>query len=215
MNKKFIVSYSGGKDSTLALYRMMKSGNTPKGLLITLKDDGDESWFHSIPSDKLLHASNSMDIPLIKVKCKGDDYEKAFEDGLKIAKGFGADSCIFGDIDIAEHRKWCTERCEAVGLEAIFPLWQEDRELLTNEFIESGFKAILKKVNLDYLSEEYLGKVLDKELVQKIKATGADPCGENGEYHTFVYDGPIYHYPIKFDKEAIETNNNYGHLVIG
>lgn len=214
MRKKFIMSYSSGKDSTLALYRMIKAGHKPMGLLITMSNEEGRSWFHGVPEVILKDVSESLDIPLVTVKCKGDEYKEAFEDALAKAKENGAESCAFGDIDLDEHRLWCTERCNAVGLEAIFPLWQEDREELTYEFIDSGFKTIIKKVKLEVLNEDFLGKVLTKELVQKIKETGADPCGENGEYHTFVYDGPIYKFKVNYKENGTKLNEHYGYLDI-
>ncbi|MDD5879382.1 MAG: ATP-binding protein, partial [Clostridiales bacterium] len=127
---------------------------------------------------------------------------------LKEAKKMGATSVVYGDIDIEQHKKWGIDRAEHAGLDYEFPLWQEDREKLVHEVIDSGFKAVIKKVNLDYMSEDFLGKTLTKELIEKIKSEGIDPCGENGEYHTFVVDGPIFDYKIdiKYDKSKIEEN---------
>ena len=99
-------------------------------------------------------------------------------------------------------------------MNAEFPLWQEDREKLVYEFIDNGYKATIKKVNLDNLGEHFLGKVLTKELIQDIKATGSDACGENGEYHTFVSDGPLFKNPIEFKIDKITLDKNYGHLDI-
>lgn len=214
MSKKFIMSYSSGKDSTLALYRMIKEGHTPMGLLITMNNEEGRSWFHGVPECILKDVSKSLEIPLIVVKCKGEDYKEAFENALFHAKENGAEACVFGDIDLEEHRTWCTERCNEVGLEAIFPLWQEGREKLTYEFIDSGFKTIIKKVKLEFLNEDFLGEVLTKELVEKIKETGADLCGENGEYHTFVYDGPIYKFKVDFQPNGKTVNEHYGYLDI-
>lgn len=214
MSKKFIMSYSCGKDSTLALHRMIKRGDTPLGLLVTVDKSAGRSWFHGIPENLLNQVSKSLDIPLIKVESNGTNYKETFEEALKNAKKNGAEACVFGDIDLEEHRTWCTDRCNEAGLEAIFPLWQEDREKLTYEFIESGFKAMVKVVRLECLGEEFLGELLTKELVQKIKATGSDPCGENGEYHTFVYDGILFKEEIAFNKGENVISNGYGFVDI-
>ncbi|MGL4403941.1 MAG: diphthine--ammonia ligase [Fusobacteriaceae bacterium] len=197
--KKFIVSYSCGKDSTLALYRMIKAGFEPSGLLVTMNSKEGKSWFHGISADLLQRYSDALGIPLIPIYIKeGEDYGNCFQKALSEAKNIGIDTCVFGDIDIEDHRKWCTERCEAVGIGAHFPLWQENRESLVHEFIDSGFQAMIKVVNLDWLPLKFLEKTLTKEVVDSIKNYGADPCGENGEYHTFVYDGPIFKKPIPF-----------------
>ena len=133
----------------------------------------------------------------------GEEYKTAFEKTLRKWKEQGADACVFGDIDLEAHRAWCTERCEAVGMEAIFPLWLEDREELTYEFIDNGFKTVIKNVRLKDMGSGFLGEVLTKEVVERIKATGSDACGENGEYHTFVFDGPLFRNKIQFETGKI------------
>lgn len=215
MSKKFIMSYSCGKDSTLALHRMIEEGNTPVALLITVDKKLNRSWFHGVPENLLKDVSKSLNIPLILVKCEGEEYEAKFEEALLLAKNdLGAEGCVFGDIDLEDHRKWCSDRCDEVGIEAIFPLWNEGREELTHEFIDRGFKTVIKNVKLEFLGPDFLGKVLTKEVVSDIKATGADPCGENGEYHTFVYDGPLFKFPIKFSTKGNITNETHGFLDI-
>lgn len=210
----FIMSYSCGKDSTLALHRMIRDGNKALGLLVTVDKEENRSFFHGVPEHMLNKVSESLGIDLFLVKCEGDDYEKKFEDTLIKAKNMGIEACVFGDIDIEHHRKWCTDRCESVGIKAIFPLWQEDREKLTYEFIDTGYKALIKNVKLSCLNEEFLGKVLDRDIVSKIKATGSDPCGENGEYHTVVYDGPLFNKEISFNIQGNVITDAYGYLDI-
>ena len=211
--KKFIMSYSCGKDSTLALYRMIKSGNKPEALLITVDKKVARSWFHGVPHKLLKEVSESLNIPLLLVESKGDNYTETYEEALIVAKEkYNIDSCVFGDIDLEPHRKWCTDRCDKAKIEAIFPLWQENRESLVYEFINLGFKTVIKNVKLECLGQEFLGKDLTKDIVLKIKETGSDPCGENGEYHTFVYDGPIFKNPIKFKTNGIINNGTHGFL---
>lgn len=214
MDNKFIMSFSGGKDSTLALYRMIKKGYEPIALLTTVKKDADKSWTHGLSNKLLQQVSESLNIPLLRVECDVCEYEKEFEKILGTAKEMGARICVFGDIDIQEHKDWDVNRCKNVGLKAEFPLWQENRESLVYEFIDSGFTTIIKTVNLKYLSKDLLGKKLTKDIVEKIKETGSDPCGENGEYHTFVIDGPLFKSDIKFENKGIVIENNYGHLDI-
>ncbi|GIM32613.1 Dph6-related ATP pyrophosphatase [Paraclostridium bifermentans] len=214
MKNKFVMSFSGGKDSTLALYRMIKKGYEPVALLTTVKKDADKSWTHGINRRLLKQVSESLDIPLLEVECDVCEYEKEFEKSLTKAKELGASICVFGDIDIEEHKNWDVERCENSGIEASFPLWQEDRESLVYEFIESGFTTIIKTVNLDYLNESLLGKKLTKNVVLEIKNAGADACGENGEYHTFVIDGPLFKEKVSFENKGIVIERNYGHLNI-
>ena len=213
-NKKFVISFSGGKDSVLALHRMVKKGYTPVALLTTVKKNEDESWTHGINHDFLKKVSESLGIDLITVECDVNEYENEFERKLLVAKKKGASMCVYGDIDIEHHKQWGVDRCNAVGMVAEFPLWQESRENLVHEFIDSGFKATIKKVNLNNLGKDFLGKVLTRELIQEIKETGSDACGENGEYHTFVSDGPLFKNPINFKQSKVTLDENYGHLHI-
>jgi uncharacterized protein (TIGR00290 family) len=215
MNKeKVVVSFSGGKDSTLSLYRMIKDGYKVIGLLVTF-DNQNDSCFHRIPKDILKEVSKELEIPLIEVDCSdGKIYEEEFERALKSAKDKGAEICVFGDIDIEAHKKWCLDRCNEAGIKGNFPLWQDDRESLTNEFLDYGFKAVIKKINLKALGEEFLGKELTKDVVNEVKNLGCDPSGENGEYHTLVFDGPIFRQGVKFNKASKEIVGDFGYLTI-
>ncbi|XZK55891.1 diphthine--ammonia ligase [Clostridium perfringens] len=216
MKKKFVVSYSCGKDSTLSLYRMIKAGHTPVALLVTVDKKVLRSWFHGIPDKLLKDVSKSLDIPLVLVASNGkENYGETFVEALKkIKEEMGAEACVFGDIDLMAHRTWCEDKCEKAGLEAIFPLWEEDREALTYEFIDNGFKTVIKNVKLSILGEEFLGEVLTKDVVERLKAAGSDACGENGEYHTFVFDGPLFKERINFETGDNILTETHGFLDI-
>jgi len=215
MNKeKVVISFSGGKDSILSLYRMIKNGYEVIELLVTF-DNQNDSCFHKIPKDILEKVSKELEIPLTVIDCSGDkNYEEEFEKALRTSKDKGAEVCVFGDIDIEAHKKWCLDRCNAAEIKGVFPLWQENRESLTNEFIDYGFRAVIKKVKLNALGTEFLGKELTKEVVNEIKNLGCDPSGENGEYHTLVFDGPIFKHGIKFNKVNKEIVEDFGYLTI-
>ena len=212
--RKFVASYSGGKDSILAIYRAIKLGMKPVSLIITFNIDLERSWFHGIPSDLLDEVSASLDIPIKLIKTFGKDYAVNFEEELKAQRENGAEVCVFGDIDLEEHLQWCTARCDAVGIEAFFPLWQEDRKTLVDEFIENGFTANIIVVDTNRLSEKHLGMTLSPETVSSIVAEGADACGENGEYHTFVSNGPLFKTPIPFCYGKLLKNDQYAILPI-
>ena len=212
--RKFVASYSGGKDSILAIYRAIKLGMKPVSLIITYNIDMGRSWFHGIPKDLLDEVSASLNIPIKLIKTSGKGYTANFEKELKIQKKNGAEVCVFGDIDIEGHLRWCTTRCHAAGIEAFFPLWQEERRAIVDEFIESGFTANITIVDTDRLSEKYLGMTLLPKTVSSIVAEGADACGENGEYHTFVSNGPLFRTPVPFCYGKLVRNKQYAILPI-
>ena len=208
MTKKFIASYSGGKDSILAIYKSILQGMTPLALITTYNTDKKRSHFHGIPKPVLDSVAESIGVPVWFIETSGEEYAKSFEKKLRTAKRQGAQSCVFGDIDLEGHLKWCTERCENAGIEPLFPLYGCSRESVVYEFIESGFTAHFTNIDTTRISEDLLGKQLTKETLLEIKAQGADICGENGEYHTFVSNGPIFKnlVPFKFGKKIIDNN---------
>lgn len=190
---EILASFSGGKDSILSLDRVMDKGYIPVGLVITTNCDGN-SWFHDVRVDVLEAISDSLKIPIFFCPCRsGNDYTTDYEKALKqIIALTGAKGFVFGDIDIENHRAWCESLAKNLKVEPIFPLWQENRELLVREFINKGYKTVIKKVNKKYLTSSYLGRTLDKEMLEEFKMLGIDLAGENGEYHTLVYDGPKF-----------------------
>ena len=196
--KKFVASYSGGKDSVLAIYKAISSGLLPLELITTYNTDADRSWFHGITEEIIQKVSNSLEIPVKLIKTSGAQYEENFEKTLADAKNRGAEACVFGDIDIEEHLEWCTKRCEKAGLMPYFPLWKQERKKLVYEFLESGFSAVITIVDTSRMPKDFLGQILSQKVADSIERSGADICGENGEYHTFVFDGPIFGNKIDF-----------------
>ncbi len=181
---------------------------TPISLITTYNIDKNRSWFHGIPENVLNSVSKSLNISVHIIRTKGEEYEKNFEKALFSAKDNGAEVCVFGDIDIEDHLKWCSERCKNAGLRAYFPLWKEKREKVVYEFIEKGFKANITVIDTNRLSEKYIGKILTKEIALEIKKEGADICGENGEYHTFVSEGPLFKEKVEFSfSNKIKSEN--------
>ncbi len=212
--KKFIASYSGGKDSTLAIYRAINMGMIPVELVTTYNTDEKYSWFHKIPEELLNRVSKEMQIPISLIETTGEKYEENFEAHLKKACELGAEVCVFGDIDLEEHLEWCTNRCKAAGLEALFPLWKEERKKLVYEFIDAGFKTVIITVDTDRMPEKFVGKILTREIADGIEKSGADICGENGEYHTFAFDGPLFKSSVQFSTGEKIHNKNYSMLLI-
>ena len=206
---KFVCSYSGGKDSTLALYRAIQAGHEPVALLVTCDKENERSWFHNIPYALMKDAAQALKIPLLRVETEGERYAGDFEQALIECGKMGAGMCVFGDIDIQEHYDWCDARCKNAGMESFFPLWQQLRQEVVAAFLEAGFQALITVVNTDSMDESYVGQTLCKALVSKMAAEGVDVCGEMGEYHTFVYDGPLFSRPVPFVMEPPEKKNKH------
>ena len=198
MGKKFVASYSGGKDSVLAVYRAIRQGMIPLALITTFNAEQNLTWFHGIPETVLENAAKAIGLPIWLIKTNSDKYAEDFEAALRSASEQGAQACVFGDIDIDEHIKWCTDRCEKAGIEPVFPLYGHSRKSVVNDFIDNGFTAHFTIIDTTKIKGDFPGKPLTKKILQEIEAQGADICGENGEYHTFVSDGPIFKEPVKF-----------------
>jgi len=207
--KRFVASYSGGKDSILAVYRAQNAGLIPHSLLTTHNMDENRSWFHGMTADLLGRVSDSLAIPLTLVETTGEKYLESFEKALLDARSRGAEVCVFGDIDLEGHLNWCTARCENTGLIPLFPLLRENRRKVVYEFIDAGFSAIIKIVDTTRMPGEYLGQVLSRQVIKGIEKSGADACGENGEYHTFVFDGPLFSKRVDFTTGETMVRDKY------
>lgn len=193
---KFATSYSFGKDSALALHRMVRAGHQPVALLTAVDMTQGRSWVHGIRPPLMRAVAGSLGLPLILCDCPADRYDQGLEEGLLRAKVLGAVACAFGDIDIDGHAAYDQARCQAAGLACELPLWQGGRRELLKECLAAGFAPLIKTVRSDVLDARYLGQTLTWPIALEMEAAGADICGENGEYHTFVYDGPLFGQPV-------------------
>ena len=209
---KFALSYSGGKDSMLALYRAIKLGHEPVALITTYNEKRQNSHFHEIPFALLEQAAKSLGIPLILIKTEGERYAQDFENCLADLKEKGIELCVFGDIDLEEHFTWCNERCVNVGIKSLFPLRYENRRSLVEEFIDAGFYSIITVLDTERMREDYLGQVLAHDVIDRLEADGVDVCGESGEYHSFVFDGPLFQIPVEFTPGKIKRVGNHAFL---
>ena len=205
---KFAVSYSCGKDSTLALHKMLEQGHKPVCLVVMVNKEVGRSYFHGADSTMLERYAKALALPMITCPAEGENYQTAFETGLSKSKEMGAEAVCFGDIDIEQNRQWEEERCKAVGLFPCFPLWQQKREEIVYELIRLGYKCLIKSINRRVLPMELLGTFIDEVSISVMKSAGIDICGENGEYHTLAVDGPVFRKPLVFQiGDNIETGD--------
>jgi len=209
---KFIVSFSGGKDSMLALYKSMRIGEAI-GLIIMLEEEGTRSRSHGMPP-KLIHAqADSIGLPIFTASASWEDYEKVFIRLLEGTKQQGAEVLITGDLDMPAHGCWHDKVTQIVGLKLGMPLWEMDHREAVEEFIRLGFTSVVVTVNLSLgMREEDLGRTVSYEFVQELVEREIDPCGEGGEFHTTVIDGPIFKHPIPIRKGQIIRNGEYAFL---
>jgi len=188
----FLCSWSGGKDSCLALYRAAQAGASPRFLLTMLEEDGERSRSHGLRREVLQAQAAALGIPLVTRATSWDEYESVFVAALRDLKAAGVEAGVFGDIDLEEHLAWERKVCQMGGIEPHLPLWKTPRLALLDEFLACGFEATIVVVRQDKLDRAYLGQTLDAELVRQFAKLGVDPAGEEGEYHTVVTDGPIF-----------------------
>jgi diphthine-ammonia ligase len=213
---KVVASWSGGKDSCFATYKAIQEGFNVSQLLIMMSDKS-KSNFHMISSELLDAQSQAIGIPIVKQITTPDTYEQDFKKALMQMKTKGMDGLVTGDIyDVALHEAgWLDRICEEVGLKLIKPLWHRDTQQVLNEFINEGFKATVVRVKNELLGMEWLGREVNKEFYNDLLKLGTvDPCGERGEYHTFVTDGPLFKKQIKILESKKTTLNGYGRFEI-
>jgi len=213
---KLIASWSGGKDSAFALHKAIQQGHNVQNLLIMMQDKG-KSNFHMISTELLDAQSAAIGIPITKTPTTPETYEQKFTNALQNAKENGAEGIITGDIyDVALHETgWLDKITKEIGLKPVRPLWHRDTTEVLDEFINEGFKATVVRVKKDLLGMEYLGKTLNRQFYNDLKKLGnIDLCGERGEYHTFVTDGPIFKKQIEIQETAKTTINGWGRLEI-
>jgi diphthine-ammonia ligase len=212
--QKFVASYSGGKDSSLALYHAMQTGHALV-LIVMLEEQGQRSRSHAMPLDIIDAQAALIGLPILKASATWDNYEQQFLNLLSQAKQLGAEALVTGDIDLIEHAQWNQSVCDQSQLNLTMPLWQKSRLDIVREFIELGFISMIVTINLNLgMHVEDLGKVLTAEFVEELIARGIDPCGEAGEFHTTLIDGPIFKAPLLLDKGDILYHENYAFLAL-
>jgi len=191
---KVFSSWSGGKECALATHRAISQGHQVLYLVNFISEDGERSRSHGIKASVLALQAEAIGIPLIQVPTSWENYEQNFKEVVRELKDKGIEGGVFGDMDLEEHREWVERVCSETGIKAFLPLWGTEADELVDELLKLGFKAM---VIATILEEDLLGKVLDKALVSQIAKLGSHPCGERGEYHTFVTAGPIFKRAIK------------------
>jgi uncharacterized protein (TIGR00290 family) len=215
MREKVIVAWSGGKDSALALYEVLNSGSYEVlELLATVTKDYDRISIHGVRRVLLEQQAKALRIPLEEMfvmKGASDaEYEGKLLKMLKRHRDNGVFSVVFGDIFLEDVRKYREQILAKAGMKGIFPLWKRDTKDLARTLINLGFKAIITSIDSNVLGKDFAGREYDEKFLSDLPAN-VDPCGENGEFHSFVYDGPLFCERIGFKKgeRALRDNRFY------
>ncbi len=195
-------NWSGGKDSSLALWKIQQEGKfSIQSLLTSINAHHSRISMHGVRRSLLEQQAQALQIPLHTIELPEhpsmDEYATIMHNGVDMLKNKGMHHAIFGDIFLEDLRAYREKQLATQSVEAVFPLWKIDTKLLMQEFLDAGFKAITVCVSEKKLGPEFCGRIIDQAFCEALPSD-VDICGENGEYHSFVFDGPIFKQPIPF-----------------
>lgn len=211
---KLFASWSGGKDCMLALYRVLQDKQHEVSYLINMCDaDGLHSRSHGMSKILVAQQAAALGIALVQPESDLKSYEIHFKAAIADLKKQGVTGGVFGDIYLQAHRDWIERVCAEMEIQPFFPLWENSTIDLMHEFIQAEFKTIVVSVNAQSLPQSWLGRVIDTQFMTDIlQLEGVDPCAENGEYHSFVYDGPLFSKPVSFSNGEPYFKDNHWFL---
>ena len=200
-------NWSGGKDSAFSLWKVQQEKEySIEHLLTSVNRVHDRISMHGVRRSLLMKQADALGIPLTTIELPEqpsmEEYETAMMQKVKWFKEQGMDYSVFGDIFLEDLRTYREEKLAQLEIEAVFPIWKFDTKRLIHDFIDAGFKTIVVCVNDKFLDKKFCGRVIDQQFVNDLPPN-VDPCGENGEFHTFVFDAPIFKEPIPITKGEI------------
>jgi len=208
----YIASWSGGKDSCFACYKAIRDGYDISYLVNFISREYKRVSFHGTEAKLIQLQSEAIRIPLLQKETTWNGYENEFKEAVKSLIPDGVQGMIFGDIYLQEHRDWVKRVCGELGIKAMEPLWGKEPEKILLEFIDAGFEAIIVSAKADLFGKEWIGQRVDRDFLRYLKDNNIDACGENGEYHTFVTDGPMFRKKIKIDINTQIMRDGYWFL---
>jgi len=203
MKPKAVFNWSSGKDSALALHKTLKEDQFEVATLLTsFNKEFQRISMHGVHVSLLERQAENLGLHLVKMELPKEpsmeEYSKIMSKTMNDIQSLGITHSIFGDIFLEDLRKYREDQLQSIGIKAIFPLWKQNTTELINEFLDLGFKTIITCVNETYLDKSFAGRIIDENFIKDLPAN-VDPCGENGEFHTFTFDGPIFKNPIEFE----------------
>jgi uncharacterized protein (TIGR00290 family) len=204
--------WSGGKDSALALYRAQSRGLTIVSLLNFFDRDSGRVRFHATRTELVRAQAAAAGIPLRQYATTWTDFDGIFRDALADLAGEGIAGIVFGDIHLADVRAWYEERVRAAGLAHVEPLWGDVPRDLISEFVDVGGRAVVTCCETAKLDDAWLGRIIDAAFVSDVLRLPIDPCGENGEYHSFAFAGPMFHREISWARGERRDDGRFAQL---
>jgi uncharacterized protein (TIGR00290 family) len=199
ITERVLLAWSSGKDSAFALHVLREEGVEVTGLLTTISDPFDRVAMHAVRLDLVRAQAEAVGLPLLEVRipspCPNEAYEAAMAEALATVRARGTTAVAFGDLFLEDVRRYREGRMAATGLRPLFPLWGRPTHELAEQMLAEGQKAVLTCVDPRLLSRDLVGRAFDALLLRDLPA-GVDPCGENGEFHSFAWDGPAFRHPV-------------------
>lgn len=207
------MSWSGGKDSSLALFELLESGHYEiVGLLTAITEEYGRISMHGVREELLEAQASSIGLPLVKVFIpsaeSSEEFESRMQNVLERYAAEGVCAVAFGDIFLEDLRKYRVDNLRKVGMEGIFPLWKKDTGGLARTFLSRGFRTVITCVNSRALDGSFSGKEYNEQFLADLPDT-VDPCGENGEFHSFAYEGPLFGSPVLFERGEVVVRNEH------
>ncbi len=204
MKEKAVFNWSGGKDSMLALHNVLKEERFEVvALLTTLNEKYNRISMHGVRAGLLEQQAEKLGIPLKKIllpeMADMETYSRIMKRETEYWKAQDVSVFLFGDLFLEDIRAYREKQLTGSGIHPEFPIWQYGTQKAARDFIRLGYKAILTSVDASKLDKTFAGRYFDEKLLSDLP-TGTDPCGENGEFHSFVFDGPLFSQPVKFRK---------------
>jgi uncharacterized protein (TIGR00290 family) len=210
--KRALLSWSGGKDCAWALERLRSAPIRIEALLTTINEEADRVAMHGVRRELIEEQAQSIGIPLwiapLPWPCPNGRYEEVMSEVCRRAVNEGIDAVIFGDLFLEDIRAYRARMLAGTGLEPLFPLWCEATQTLAHEMIAGGLHARLACIDRKKLDPSFAGRGFDARLLEALPPD-VDPCGENGEFHSFVYDGPMFRRPIAVEPGALHEDGDF------
>jgi uncharacterized protein (TIGR00290 family) len=209
-----VLSFSGGKDSVLALERLRADGWDVRGLLAAFVEEDDTLAMHGVPERLVALQAASLGVPLVPLRVPREPpnavYEARLTAALEPFRAQGVRHVAFGDLYLEDIKSYRDALMARLGFEPVYPLWREDTRALAGRFVAAGYRAVAVCVDTAKLAPDWAGREVDAGFLAGLPP-GVDPCGENGEFHTFAYDGPGFSYPVRFERTPGPTLGRFAY----